>query len=305
MRNWRGDPKAQRPSGILNPERRRHVRRFGAIAACSLLVTTLTITTLGVVWARELREPRITLLGAGDQLSVLVSAGAARVLFVAGDDPVAFAAALNRARFPTTRRIDVVFVGEASEEMTPRIETLVTSARAVGYFNDSGAGQVPIASSLAEVAPMRTPRRIRLTTDLTITIESVPASPTEQVDVATAWRATIVHRETTVVLVSDGHAATMIPNGARLSAVIVAGNAPRDALRQTETPLLAFSAESLSGKELRQLAAASPTRASWAMRVFPGEAVRLELTRSGLRFDERDAQPLSAELEAATPDPKP
>lgn len=292
----------KRTTADFDPERRQHVRRFVVIASCSLLLTTGVTTALGAVWARDMREPRITLLGSGTHLSVLVSAGDARVLFVAGDDSEAFESALNRARFPTTRRLDVIlFDGDAGALSQPS-EALTHSARYIGFLEPPRVEQAAGVPDVPNVAVMRTPRRFRLGEEVTITIESVPAFADGRGNADTAWRATIVHDGTTVLLLSDGSAASRMMHNDAVSAVIVAGGEPRIVLRQIDARLAAFSAEALSGAELRQEVLPASNKASWAIRVFPGEAVRLALSPSGLRFDRRDAQSIRPGLESATPE---
>jgi hypothetical protein len=90
---------------------RRAVARFAVVAACAMLVAVAATSAIAAHWARDMREPRIALLGAGNHLSVLVTAGDARVLIVSGNEPAAFADALSRARPPTMRRLDVLIVG--------------------------------------------------------------------------------------------------------------------------------------------------------------------------------------------------
>jgi len=101
--------------------RRLHHRWIPYLAAA--LAGLVIAGSVSAVWQRTFSQPAVVLLGSGHGLSALVSTGSARVLIVAGDDPIAFANALTDARPPTMRRIDVVV-------LTPGASPLV-AARAV------------------------------------------------------------------------------------------------------------------------------------------------------------------------------
>ncbi len=68
--------------------------RGTTIFAAVFLASTVLGGGMGAAWANETRQPRLNVLGSGNALSVLITAGQARILLATGDDPVAFANAL-------------------------------------------------------------------------------------------------------------------------------------------------------------------------------------------------------------------
>ncbi len=56
------------------------------------------------------RSASLTMLGSGSGMSVLVSSGRSRLLFLNGSDPADFGNALRRAQTPLLKRVDIVIV---------------------------------------------------------------------------------------------------------------------------------------------------------------------------------------------------
>lgn len=261
-----------------------------------------TTIAVGLAWAREVRSPRVVLLGSGSRLSVLVTDGDARLLIATGDDPVAFANALARARHPTTRRIDVLLVaGEGPFLVAPaslRDDPRVRLRASLGPLTGSAEA---VALAGEGVAPLPSPRRIRLGDEVSVRVESAAVEPEGEVDGgAGAWRATVRRGATTVAILSDGRAAAAFDPLGPVSALVVAGTEPLAAWAAVDAPLLVVAGSDavLSGKELRQGAARLFDDARTAIRVHPGEALPLRFVGAGL---EAPAEP--AQTVGATPPP--
>ena len=106
---------------------------------------------------------------------------------------------------------------------------------------------------------------------------------------AARWR-------TRIDIVSSGAAASELGGGDPPGALVVAGADPLFALEATPAPALFMAADAATGAQLRAGAGSSPV---WARRIFPGEAVRLELAADELVLPPAGMM----RLEPATPEP--
>ena len=257
---------------------------------------------VGAAWSRDLRAPSVVLLGSGDRLSALVTDGDARLLIAWGDDATAFANALERARHPTTRRIDVLLVaGRGDDLIAPaalRDDDRVRFRTSLGPLTGS-AEAVAIAGDGLSALP--TPRLIRLGGEVSVLVETVVAEPEgDGAEGDAAWRAVVRRGATTVVIMSDGDAVGAFAPLGPVAALVVAGGGPLTAWKEVDAPLLVAGGEDavLSGKELRQGAARLFVDKRWAIRVHRGEAVPLRFVAAGL---EAPGEP--AQVVGATPPP--
>ena len=277
------------------------------LAAAVFLATTLVTAGFGIAWARDIRRPQVVLLGAGDRLSVLVTGGDARLLIATGDDPVAFANALERARHPTTRRLDVLLVTGAGRDLLApaviRADRHVRYAASLGPLPESPEAEAVTVAGLTELPP---PRRIRLGDNVVVTVETVVPTEGSGATVSEgSWRAIVRRGVTTVVAVSDGDAASVFPPVAPVSALVVADDdeeASVAAAAAVAAPVLALPPGGpTSGKELRQAAARTFPGERWAMRVHPGEAVALRFVDGGLEVPQDPTQPVGPATATVTP----
>lgn len=272
------------------------------VLAC-FLGTGLLAAALGVVWARESAHPRIVLLGSGDGVSVLVASGDARVLIATGSDPAAFAAALESARQPIQRRIDVLLVaGRGDGLLVPAYigaDPHVRMAASLGRLAVRGD-----AAALADLPALTESRQIILAGEVAILLEAtmVPDQGGEASE-AWAWRAIVSRGDARVAVLSDGGAAALFPPSPSPALLVVSGREPLAAIAaETGAPAHAvgFADGALSPREMRQAAGSVP--AAWAVRVFDGEAIVVPFTEDGVAIPPDAAVPLALP-EASTPTP--
>ena len=281
-------------------------RRELRLAGCVLLLGALAMLALGALWHHDLRAPRVVLLGSGNQLSALVTTGNARLLIATGDDPSAFANAVEHARHPTTRRLDVLLVtGSDRGLLAPariRGDRHVRYAASIGPIPRTPMGQAVVGDGLP-VLP--SPRRIQLGEDVSVTVETAPFPAGVDGNGPPAWRAIVRRGATVIVILSDGSAASALGLVSPISALVVVGPDPLRGWEAIPAPVLVLPANdrgnlTVSGKDLRQEASQLFDDTRWAIRVHPGEAVPLEFVAGGLAIPTEPAQRLPT-----TPGPAP
>ncbi len=229
------------------------------------------VFVLSAAFAADMRTPGVAVLGSGSRLSLLVTAGDARLLLATGDDPVALKNALDLARHPTTRRLDVLLVaGQSRDLQAPAAIADSEHARFMARIGLPSDRSLP--PSLQGLPTIPVERRFRLPEDIEILVRWEPADTN---DSAPMWVAMISHDNSSIAVLSEGDAATLLGSVAAVNAVIVAGSEPLDALRSVSTGAIVTTESAVTGKELRQSAAAMAGHAVWGVRVYPGEAVRL------------------------------
>jgi hypothetical protein len=99
-----------------------------------------------------------------------------------------------------------------------------------------------------------------------------------------AWRATIEHGSTRVLVLSDGRVATEFSDAGSVSALVVNGAQAITAVGQVPTRVFVASATAVSGKEIRSQLAETMRNNRWVIRLFPGDAKRFEFTDGGLEL---------------------
>lgn len=253
--------------------------RFGLIA---LGAAAMVFAAICLVWSFDLRGQRVTLLGGSEgAVSVLVTSGSARVLIATGDDPSALTTALERARHPTTRRLDLLLVAGSG----PMLRGPDAIAAGDGVRQIISLGQLTspaetAAIRAAGVIPITGPKQIQL--DERVTIDLNVASTED--DTNPAWRAIVRHDQSSVMILSSSEAATQFGRAGPVSALVLAsGGDPFLAWQEQPAPVLAFPEAAIPGPRLRA-ETATGDRPEWFVRVFAGEAVRLGLGTDGLHL---------------------
>lgn len=264
------------------------------VAGLLLMVTVVVSTTTVLVdagWREELRRPRVALLGAGGQLSVLVTAGEARLLVATGDDPVAFGNALTRVRRATAPRLDVLLV--AGEDRRLLAPAAIVGERRVGFLASLG----PLGSS-AEAATVGTTavpvlsgsRRFVLPEGVRVTVEVgggdgvEDAAGGEAEGVGVSWRMVVERGSSSVVVVSDGEAAARFPAIEAASVLVVAGEDPLASWEEVPAAVFVAAAEAVEGQEVRQAAVGAVDAPGWSVRVHPGEVASLAFGSGGVEL---------------------
>jgi hypothetical protein len=260
------------------------------IAAGIYLVIVLAGAGFDAWSSRQERQVVVSVLGSGTRLSVLVSAGDARLLIAGGDDASAFANALAASRPFFSKRIDLlVLAGDRTD--------LPAASRAV---NDVGARRIfvldgPLREHLADLGLssdrlVDRPIRIRLPRSVVVSLD--PGSG--PFDEPRVWSATVERGGTRLAVVSGG---ARPPDG--VAAVILGGRYGSGALHGLDVPVLVVSAGAANGNKLRTDLAAMPSPPVWVIRVSLGQVARFRFVDGGLELP-REAQPF-ARTPPATP----
>ena len=261
-------------------------------AVLVFLVTGAGSVAAFTFWLQELTAPQVVLLGSGNRLSLLVTDGPARLLLATGDSPIEYENALTSARPIFARRVDVLLVAGSGDTLLvplaargdPHIRNAIALAPLPRSAEADAIGAIPSFSS---------PQRIRLGPSIQVTVETaLPFGADAEADFP-AWRATVEHGETQVVVLSDGPAASLFPPPSAPSVLAVSGADPTAAW--DHSPAIAFVANSemIGGSEIRAAFSASRRPPEWGYRVFPGEALRMRFVPGGIELPSDPAHDLS------------
>lgn len=235
------------------------------------------------LWMRDLDAPGVTILGSGDRLSVLVTDGPARLVMATGDDPVGFENALARVRPIFARRVDVLLVaGEGRALLVPvaaHADGGVRTTRALSSLPRSAE-----SDALGAIPAFATDQRIRLGPSIRVTVETILPFGGDPGKEFPAWRMTIEHGESRVIVLSDGEAASLFPPGPPAAVLVVSGDDPVAALEASSAAALIANATAVEGSDLREESAGTRNPPQWTARVFPGDAVRLRFGGGGIEL---------------------
>jgi hypothetical protein len=267
--------------------------REGATTALAILVVVFVGCDIAfALWLRDLEAPQVAVLGSGDQLSVFVSDGPARLILATGDDPIGYENALARVRPLFARRLDVLLLAGSGQSLLVPL-----SAAADQHVRTKMTiAPLPPSAEAEEIGPLpdlAAPRLIRLAPSTTIVVETALPFGADPEKTFPFWRATIEHDQTRIVVLSDGNAAALFPPQGAASVLVVAGKAPAAALQAAPAIALVANSEAIAGAELRQ-AMSVPHPPHWGVRIFPGEALRLRFVPGGVTLPSDVAQPLAA-----------
>jgi hypothetical protein len=243
-------------------------------------------------WLQDLTAPQVAILGSGNRLSLLVTDGPARMLLATGDSPIDYENALTHVRPLFTRRVDVLLVaGDGNTLLVPlaaRGDSHVRSATALAPLPRSAE-----SDAIGAIPSFSSPQRIRLGPSIEVTVETaLPATADPDAEFP-AWRATVEHGETRVVVLSDGPAAALFPPPSAPSVLAISGADP--AAAWDRSPAIAFVANSemIGGPEMREAFTESRRPPRWGYRVFPGEALRLRFVAGGVELPSAPAHDLA------------
>lgn len=267
-------------------------RQLGFSVLLVLAITTAGCSAGFAIWLQDLAAPQVAFLGSGDQLSLLVTDGPARLLLATGDEPIQFENALAKFRPLFARRIDVLLVtGQESSLLVPHAAQRGGHARLA-----LSLGSIPASAgfeTLASLPSFAAPRRIRLGPSVTVTVETAYPFAADPAESPPAWRATIERGESRVVVLSDGEAAALFPPGPPASVLAVSSGNPETAW--SHHPAVAFVANSraISGPEMRSAFAESRHPPAWGFLVAPGEALRMHFVDGGVALPFDRAQDLA------------
>jgi hypothetical protein len=267
-------------------------REIVTTAALVFLVACVGTVAAFTFWLQELAAPQVVLLGSGNRLSLLVTDGPARLLLATGDSPIDYENALTSVRPIFARRVDVLLVaGSGSTLLVP-----LAAHRDSHRRNATALAPLPRsaeADAIGAISSFSSPQHIRLGSSIEVTVETaLPFGADADADFP-AWRATVQHGETRVVVLSDGPAASLFPPPSAPSVLAVSGTDPAAAWDLSPAVAFVANSEMIGGPELRAAFTASRRPPQWGYRVFPGEALRLRFVPGGVELPSEPAHDLS------------
>jgi hypothetical protein len=243
-------------------------------------------------WLQDLTTPQVAILGSGNRLSLLVTDGPARLLLATGDSPIDYENALTHVRPLFARRVDVLLVaGSGSTLLVPLAahgDSHVRSATALAPLPRSAE-----ADAIGAIPSFSSSQRIRLGPSIQVTVETALPFAADADEEFPAWRATIEHGETRVVVLSDGAAAALFPPASAPSVLAVSGADPAAAWDLSPAVTFVANSEMIGGPEMRSAFTASRRPPQWGYRVFPGEALRLRFVAGGVELPSEPAHDLA------------
>lgn len=267
-------------------------RELVTTAVLVFLIASVGCVAAFALWFQDLYRPQVALLGSGNRLSLLVTDGPARLLLATGDSPIDYENALAQVRPIFARRVDVLLIaGSGSTLLVPLAahgDAYVRTTTALAPLPGSAEADV-----LGSIASFSSPRRVRLGSSVQVTVETALPFGADADTEFPAWRATIEHGGTRIVVLSDGAAAALFPPESSVSVLVVSGDDP--AVAWDLSPAVAFvaNAEAIDGPELRAAFTASRRPPQWGFRVFPGEALRLMFVAGGVQLPSEPAHDLA------------
>jgi hypothetical protein len=267
-------------------------REIVTTAALVFLVACVGTVAAFTFWLQELAAPQVVLLGSGNRLSLLVTDGPARLLLATGDSPIDYENALTSVRPIFARRVDVLLVaGSGSTLLVP-----LAAHRDSHRRNATALAPLPRsaeADAIGAISSFSSPQHIRLGSSIEVTVETaLPFGADADADFP-AWRATVQHGETRVVVLFDGPAASLFPPPSAPSVLAVSGTDPATAWDLSPAVAFVANSEMIGGPELRAAFTASRRPPQWGYRVFPGEALRLRFVPGGVELPSEPAHDLS------------
>jgi hypothetical protein len=148
------------------------------------------------------------------------------------------------------------------------------------------------ADAIGAIPSFSSPQRIRLGPSIQVTVETALPLAADD-DAFPAWRATVEHGETRVVVLSDGPAAALFPPVSAPSVLAISGADPAAAWDLSPSVAFVANSEMIGGPEMRTAFTASRRPPRWGYRVFPGEALRLRFVAGGVELPSEPAHDLA------------
>jgi hypothetical protein len=240
-------------------------------------------------WLHDFSAPQMALLGSGNRLSLFVSDGPARLVLATGDDPIGYENALARFRPLFARRLDVLLVAGSGRALLAPVTAMddrhVRSSAALAPLPSS-----PESDALGNISAYLAPKTIRLGPTIAVTVETALPFGADPKETFPAWRATIQHGETRVVVLSDGEAATLFTRDEPAAILVVSGQDPAAAWKLFPAVALIANADAIAGPELRATISGSRQPPRWGFRVASGEALRVRFVPGGVELPTEPAQ---------------
>lgn len=261
--------------------------------AIVFIITGIGCSVAFAIWRQQLGDAQVVVLGSGNQLSLLVTDGPARLVLATGNDQIGYENALTRVRPPFARRIDqLLLAGEGESLLVPVIAASDTHVRSIAAI--AALPPSPESDEIGPITALTAPREIRLGPSVTVNIETVLPAGADPAETFPYWRATIEHGQSRVVALSDGDAAALFPPPQRSAVLIVSGADPEKAWAGSPAVALVANAEGTNGDDLRDAFASRDRPPDLGYLVFANEALRLRFVPGGVELPGDKAQVLSA-----------
>ncbi|MGH2533753.1 MAG: hypothetical protein ACRDJW_15790 [Thermomicrobiales bacterium] len=257
---------------------RRFDRRRVVTAAISFGATFPLVLGYSNVQARRAGTPRVIALGAGDDLSVLVTAGPARLLIATGTDTTAFGNAFASALPFGLRRVDVVLLAGRGRSATVAAHAARSVHGRAYAIIDPGLPTVELALPNNRLEILSASRRYHLPGGVSVTVE------TTFDDQRSGWRAMIARGQTRIAVLPDGRISDLLPPHDPVSALIVTGDHPADAIQATRTPAVVVNADAVTEDALREGLTAASRSDLLVTSVFAGQAKAIAFVDGGIRL---------------------
>jgi hypothetical protein len=261
-------------------------------AALVFLVAAAGTVAAFTIWLQDLTTSQVVLLGSGNRLSMLVTEGPARLLLATGDSPIDYENALSDVRPIFARRVDVLLVaGSGTTLRVPQAahgDSHVRSVSALAPLPNSAE-----AGAIGAIASFSSPQRVRLGPSIQVTVETALPFGADADEEFPAWRATVEHGETRVVVLSDGPAAALFPPASAPSVLVVSGADPTAAWDLSPAVAFVANADMIDGPDMRAAFTGSRRPPQWGYRVSPGEALRLRFVTGGVELPSEPAHDLA------------
>lgn len=243
-------------------------------------MTATAVTGAAPALARKNHGDRIVMLGAGTTLSVLVTSGSTRLLLATGSNRTDFANAFEAAMPFGVRRIDVVLIAGYGAN-------LVVPSRALDQLDPAFAAAVhPLAAGDAArhfpegpPAPLDNPTRIRLSDDVSLTLETTPSASSDTARLS--WRVLIQRGRTTVAVLSSAEAYVDFTWSDTLSALIVV-DGPVASVDDFAAAAVAGPASGMDANRLQAMNSHPSVR--YAIEVRPASVSEMRFVEGGLRL---------------------
>ena len=226
------------------------------------------------------RDPSLTVLGSGDNLSALVSAGGARVLILQGTNATEFGNAYSRSRPPLLDRADLLVV--ADPEANIGFVTRVADQIGSPLIAVLGSGESLMNAGVQVRYEFTLPHRLALPAGMALTLPSkvgpADAAPGE-------WVATVTCQAMTVLIsCGPGEDIEGLPRNPAVW-IRLDGSIGPEALSRIYPSAVIIPASAMSGPELRADLATLPAGAVPGFRVHSGDAARLRFADGQVDID--------------------
>jgi hypothetical protein len=241
----------------------------------------------------EASQPRVSVLGTGNRLSILITDGPARLLIAAGNNTADFGNAWAAALPLLLRRVDVLYVSPLPEDAP----VVTKTTREIPFRRQRTLSPEEVGQGDPDgMEPGYWIEQVHLSRHVRVTVAASTITPSNGSPHRPVWSAEITRSATRVVALSEPGAAMLVQD-LTASALVLQHGDPLQALAIVDASALVSSPLS---KAQRQRLASQQKQSVWHVPVFSGDVVRLTFVPDGLRLPRtaHNISPLSPAREA-------